>query len=65
MPFYSFLGEGSPTKIDSRKKGHPYSNLSTGGPSLDVLPSFNHCCFDDVSDDGQALASADALSASV
>ena len=21
MPFYSFLGEGSPTKIDYRKKG--------------------------------------------
>ena len=29
VPFYPFLGEGSPTKIDSRKKiGHPYSNLS-------------------------------------
>ena len=25
--------EGSPTKIDCRKKGYPYSNLSTGGPS--------------------------------
>ena len=36
-PFASFFGwEGSPTKIDYRnrlqKKGHPYSNLSTGGP---------------------------------
>ena len=29
----SFLGEGSPTKIDYRKKGYPYSKLSTGGPS--------------------------------
>ena len=25
---------GSLTKIDYRKKGHPYSNLSTEGPSL-------------------------------
>ena len=35
MPFYIsffFLGGGSPTKIDYRKKGYPYSNLSTGGP---------------------------------
>ena len=31
-PFYPFSGEGSPTKIDYRKKGYPYSNLSTGGP---------------------------------
>ena len=30
----SFLvGRGFPTKIDYRKKGYPYSNLSTGGPS--------------------------------
>ena len=28
----SFLGEGSPTKIDCRKSWYPYSNLSTGGP---------------------------------
>ena len=27
VPFYPFLGEGSP-----RKQGNPYSNLSTGGP---------------------------------
>ena len=35
VPFYPFvlLGEGSPTKIDYSKKGYPYSNLSTGGPS--------------------------------
>ena len=26
-----FLGEGSPTRIDCRKKGYPYSDLSTGG----------------------------------
>ena len=32
VPLYPFLGEGSPTKIDYRKKRHPYSNLSTGGP---------------------------------
>ena len=25
MPCYPFLGEGSPTKIDYRKKGYPYS----------------------------------------
>ena len=33
-PFFGW--EGSPTKIDYRKKekiGHPYSKLSTGGPS--------------------------------
>ena len=29
-----FLGEGSPSKIDYGKKGYPYSNPSTGGPSL-------------------------------
>ena len=33
VPFYPFLGKGSPTKIDYRKKGYPYSTLSTGGPS--------------------------------
>ena len=32
VPFYPFWGEGSPTKIDYRKKWDPYSNLSTGGP---------------------------------
>ena len=34
----TFFGwEGSPTKIDYRKKSwYPYSNLSTGGPRLDV-----------------------------
>ena len=31
-----FLG-GSPTKIDYRTKGYPYSNLSTGGPSKPLL----------------------------
>ena len=30
-----FGWEGSPTKIDYRKKRYPYSNLSSGGPSLD------------------------------
>ena len=29
IPFF-----GDPTEIDYRKKGHPYSNLSTGGPRL-------------------------------
>ena len=29
-----FLGEGSPTKIDYRKKGYLYSILCTKGPSL-------------------------------
>ena len=33
VPFYPFLEEGSPTKIDYRNKGYPYSNLSTGGLS--------------------------------
>ena len=28
VPFYPFLGEGSPTEMDYRKKGYPYSNLS-------------------------------------
>ena len=31
--YYLFWGEGSPTKIDYRKKWYPYSNLSTGGPT--------------------------------
>ena len=30
-PFYPFLGEGSPTKIDYNKRV-PLFNLSTGGP---------------------------------
>ena len=36
----TFLGEGSPTKIDwtTEKGWYPYSNLSTGGPSLCVAP---------------------------
>ena len=29
---HPFLGEGSPTKIDHRKRRYPYSNLCTGGP---------------------------------
>ena len=33
MPFFPFLGEGSPTKIDYSKKGYSHSILSTGGPS--------------------------------
>ena len=37
VPFLTPLfGEGSPTKIDYRKKGYPYFNLSTGGPSTDT-----------------------------
>ena len=33
MPFLTpFVGEGSPTKIDYRKKGYPFSSLSTGRP---------------------------------
>ena len=33
VPFLNpFWGEGSPTKIDYRKKGYPFSSLSTGGP---------------------------------
>ena len=39
-----FLGEGSPTKTDYRKKGYPDSDLSTGPPSVffcgRCLPSF-------------------------
>ena len=39
MSFYPFLGEGS-LLVDYRKNiGHPYSNLSTGGPRKD-LPNF-------------------------
>ena len=42
---HPFLGwEGSPTKIDYRKKRYPYSNLSTGGPSsgdTDMAMHFN------------------------
>ena len=41
MPFYPFLREGSPTKIDYRgkkqKNWHPYSNLS----SLEDLVAFH------------------------
>ena len=34
VPFYPFLGEGSPTKLDYRTKvGTLNPNLSTGGPS--------------------------------
>ena len=35
VPVYPFLREGSrsPTKIDYRTKGYPYSNLSTGAPA--------------------------------
>ena len=32
-PFYPFLGEGSPTKLEQQESWHPYSNL-TGGLSL-------------------------------
>ena len=35
VPFYPFLGEGSPTKIDYRRNiGYLYSNLSTRGRDL-------------------------------
>ena len=35
VPFYPCLGEGSPTKIDDRKKGTILTSLlSTGGPRL-------------------------------
>ena len=37
VPFYHFLGEGSPAKPDHMKKSCPYSNLSTGGPSKGIL----------------------------
>ena len=36
--FYLFFGEGSPTIIDYRRKGYPYSKLSTGGPSYSARP---------------------------
>ena len=36
VPFYTSLGEGSPTNIDHRKSWYPYSNLSTGGPSINM-----------------------------
>ena len=39
---YPFVGEGSPTKIDYRKNGHPYSNLSTGGPSCNDARKTNN-----------------------
>ena len=31
---HPFLGEGSPTKINYRTKGYPYSSLSTGVPTV-------------------------------
>ena len=33
---------GSPTKIDYRRKRHPYSNLFTGGPSFLYRGGFKH-----------------------
>ena len=40
----TFFGwEGSPTKINYGKKGYPYSNLSTGGPSQLNLLESNTC----------------------
>ena len=42
VPFYSFLGEGSPTKKTTEKKSRYHcANLSTGGPniSIDLLAS--------------------------
>ena len=39
---YPLFGwEGSPAKIDYRKSGYPYSNLSTGGPSQKACASTN------------------------
>ena len=39
--FFFFRREGSPTKIDYRKKqGYPYCNLSTGGPSSGQVMNF-------------------------
>ena len=32
VPFYPFLGEGSPSKIGYRRSWYPYSNVSAGGP---------------------------------
>ena len=45
VPFYPFVGEGSPTKIDHRKSKnkYPYSNLSTRGPSF--IGSFGQVSF--------------------
>ena len=40
VPFYPFLGKGSPANYRLQKQGYPYSNLSTGGPSL--VPLENH-----------------------
>ena len=38
VPFSFFGCEGSPTKTDYRKKSwYPYSNLSTGGPTVDKI----------------------------
>ena len=42
VTFYSFLGQGSSTKIDYRKKGYPYSNLSTQRPSFGTNPKKNN-----------------------
>ena len=39
VPFYPFLGEGSPTKIDYRKKGALI--LTTGGPRQSWLFGFH------------------------
>ena len=38
LGLYPFFGKGSPTKKDYMKKRswHPYSNLSTGGPSISI-----------------------------
>ena len=40
VPFYRFWGEGSPTIYYRKKKKtswYPVSNLSTGGPSMDLF----------------------------
>ena len=44
VPFCLFFlgGEGSPTKMDCRKKGCPDSNLSTEGPSRHEDPLFGN-----------------------
>ena len=39
FPFTPFLGKGSSTKIDCRKKGPNCSNLSTGGPRVGLFVS--------------------------
>ena len=43
LPIFDW--EGAPTKIDYRKKGYPYSNISTGGPRWGH--NWGHCfdCF--------------------